>query len=648
MSRSEPEEMAPKRSKPVVILKFDMHIYTFTLTLKELNQAIKEFFIPMDLRHRLPPPDLTMNKLLNDVIGIYIEQLDQGRMGIPLFLFRDPGHWFSFENKSGGRAKKCFKEITSSLKGWKKKFFLIDMRAIPKAMTWRHIDTDVRDDFLISYHKSDADRIAKRVILLHKPRHPLLYMCGLTMDFRHSELSHNLPHWNGTLVSKGNSIPDNEHLPVRTITPLAVGYNLFKANSKRAGEGSSVSLKKKRARKNAGPIGSEFEGTIFAAPINQCIPKPLHEVGGLKGKEVETPIVNLSDHTRELTPPLVDKTSEEQVVHEDDQTRDTNLADAHSFHSIYKKDNDEDADDHRFVPEWGLKSDLRISFYRACKEINSQLATPPEDEVLCSLTNYEVVRCTYQSLGQSMLSQVELLKRYEKLNRDHLDLYNRSEDQLKELNRMRTDCQGERQSNEGLSKNLVLLESAHAQCSDGERELTDRLKDMERERDDWIRTASYQVERIKKLEGDLEPKFKQLDRVQVLEEKKARLMGQLAQSDMASQSVVRDLIPTAICRLLTSVKYRKSLAVPIGVCYIAGWLGGLSLGHKEEEVAAILPNTSNLDIEGSKVSPDLPSTIAGDQSGSSTKQGEGNMTKPDSQDAHLVKTFANAPLNTTA
>ncbi|GKB54796.1 hypothetical protein Tco_0905549 [Tanacetum coccineum] len=229
MSRSEPEEMAPKRSKPVVILKFDMHIYTFTLTLKELNQAIKEFFIPMDLRHRLPPPDLTMNKLPNNVIGIYVEQLDQGRMRIPFSIFLlvvisatvslfrvlyklcKHGHWFLFENKSGGRAKKCFKEITSSLKGWKKKFFLIDMRAIPKAMTWRHIDTDVRDDFLISYHKSDADRIAKRVILLHKPRHPLLYMCGLTMDFRHSELSHNYLIGMGQLVSKETPSPTMRH-----------------------------------------------------------------------------------------------------------------------------------------------------------------------------------------------------------------------------------------------------------------------------------------------------------------------------------------------------------------------------------------------------------------------------------------------------
>ncbi|GJX84270.1 hypothetical protein Tco_0335044 [Tanacetum coccineum] len=53
-------------------------------------------------------------------------------------------------------------------------------------------------------------------------------------------------------------------------------------------------------------------------------------------------------------------------------------------------------------------------------------------------------------------------------------------------------------------------------------------------------------------------------------------------------------------RLHTSVEYRKSLVVPIGLCFTAGWLGGLNLGKNEDEVASMLSETSNLDIEGSK------------------------------------------------
>ncbi|GJU18295.1 hypothetical protein Tco_1146261 [Tanacetum coccineum] len=87
--------MAPESSQAVVFLKFDMHIYTSIMTEGELKDAVSEYCIPADLHPRLPPPSLTMNK-----------------------LSCEQGHWFSFENKTGGRAKKCFKEVTSSLKGW--------------------------------------------------------------------------------------------------------------------------------------------------------------------------------------------------------------------------------------------------------------------------------------------------------------------------------------------------------------------------------------------------------------------------------------------------------------------------------------------------------------------------------------------------
>ncbi|GJY66202.1 hypothetical protein Tco_0468440 [Tanacetum coccineum] len=123
---------ALESSKPVVILKFDMHIYTSTLTLEGLNHVIKEFCIPLDL-----------HPLKVCTIEIYT-----------ILITTKPGH----------------------------------------------IDTDVRDDFPISYNEGDVDRIADHVILLRKLPTPLLYMCGLTMDCRHPELSHVIKDAEG----KGN------------------------------------------------------------------------------------------------------------------------------------------------------------------------------------------------------------------------------------------------------------------------------------------------------------------------------------------------------------------------------------------------------------------------------------------------------------
>nr|GEW58765.1 hypothetical protein [Tanacetum cinerariifolium] len=147
---------------------------------------------------------MTIEKLLENVIGIYIEPLEQGGMRILFSTFLLPimkyfrvhisqlvpmgvnrvtmfeicyrnlrisstvslfwvfnklckqGHWFSIENKTSKLAKNCFNEITSSLKGWKKKFFLINRRAMPDAMAWRHMDKDVSDDFPIIYNEGDT------------------------------------------------------------------------------------------------------------------------------------------------------------------------------------------------------------------------------------------------------------------------------------------------------------------------------------------------------------------------------------------------------------------------------------------------------------------------------------------------------------
>ncbi|GKB59591.1 hypothetical protein Tco_0915777, partial [Tanacetum coccineum] len=101
------------------------------------------------------------------------------------------------------------------------------------------------------------------------------------------------------------------------------------------------------------------------------------------------------------------------------------------------------------------------------------------------------------------------------------------------------------------------------------------------------------------------PKSKQLldveERVRVLEEENTELVWELAQVKIARYKVVREFIPTVVSRLHSNVEYQKSLAVPIGLCFTVGWLGGLSMGRKEEEIATMLTNTSNLDIEGSKV-----------------------------------------------
>ncbi|GJX82290.1 hypothetical protein Tco_0331771 [Tanacetum coccineum] len=569
-----------------------------------------------------------MDKLLSKYIGIYIEQLRQGGLRIPFSTFFfvvikhfkvfyklcKQGHQFSFENKTGGRSKKCFKEVTSSMKGWKKKFFLIDRRAISKAMPCRHTDTDVRDDFLTNYNEGDVERLVEHVVPLRPPPHHLLYVCGLTTACRHPKLSYSIKDSTGQGDTYDRCFPwmifysfqcgtgllsvEKPNTKIAEAREKKEKLALAKTQLKCVGEGGSEAPRKKKARKAKDIIALNSKKTTYVHPIRQANLKPLDETitSHLKGTAG-----NVAGGSR---PP----NSEKDVVDLRDSYRPSYLVPrvAHSFHYVHDEENYKDAATRRFVLDWGLRDDLRICPFWVCKELVSYLATPAEDEFLSSFSNIKVVR--------------------------------------------------EMQENDRLSKKVVLLESAHSGCSDRDRELMDWLKDMEKERDDWRQTASEQVERIKKLKEALEPKSKQL----VDDEEKVQLL-----------EVVK--------KLHMSVEYMKSLAVPIGLCLSAGWLGDLSLGKTQEQIAAMLFETSNLDIEGfitwkdkhceiftkqypyvqkvvdsyrlpmdalMKISPDDPPPTANDGTKPSTKNNDDCTATKTPPEIQMTETITSAPPKT--
>ncbi|GKE34417.1 hypothetical protein Tco_1453739 [Tanacetum coccineum] len=90
----------------------------------------------------------------------------------------------------------------------------------------------------------------------------------------------------------------------------------------------------------------------------------------------------------------------------------------------------------------------------------------------------------------------------------------------------------------------------------------------------------------------------------MLEGENTKLVAGLAQAEMDHQKLVQEFVKT----LYTRVKYRKSLAVPIGLCFTAGWLGGLSLVVDSYR----LPMDDLL-----KISPDVPSPTANAETGPS-------------------------------
>nr|GEX75015.1 hypothetical protein [Tanacetum cinerariifolium] len=132
-----PHAFGSQTAGDVVISKFDMHVYTSVLTSDEVNSLVAEYAIPLDLHPCIPPFGLTMNRLPTDKIAL-----------------EGP-------------------------------FFLIDRRAIPDAMPWRHQDSSVADSAPTSVRTKDIQWLCVNVIDLRPVHLAMLYAVGRTTIWKH-------------------------------------------------------------------------------------------------------------------------------------------------------------------------------------------------------------------------------------------------------------------------------------------------------------------------------------------------------------------------------------------------------------------------------------------------------------------------------
>ncbi|GKC95268.1 hypothetical protein Tco_1160710 [Tanacetum coccineum] len=69
---------------------------------------------------------------------------------------------------------------------------------------------------------------------------------------------------------------------------------------------------------------------------------------------------------------------------------------------------------------------------------------------------------------------------------------------------------------------------------------------------------------------------------------------------MNRHKLIREFIPEVVKKLHMSMEFRQCLVVSISLCFTASWLGGLSRGKTQDQIAAMLSGTRDLDIEGYK------------------------------------------------
>ncbi|GKB18980.1 hypothetical protein Tco_0852903 [Tanacetum coccineum] len=167
------------------------------------------------------------------------------------------GDWFTFERRVGpGSGGKILNETFSGLKGWKKRFFFLDRRAIPQAMAWRHHDSDIHDPLPTDgFHASDVVTLTNQSIDIRPVPSGLLFHAGLATTW---EFSGFLPVFKDT---EGNVVTMSEYLRF----PFLDGATIE--------QGDALSARDAITQRTTGPL-----------PVNQSLPEKTARL-----KEVEIP-----------------------------------------------------------------------------------------------------------------------------------------------------------------------------------------------------------------------------------------------------------------------------------------------------------------------------------------------------------------------
>ncbi|GKD51515.1 hypothetical protein Tco_1280491, partial [Tanacetum coccineum] len=158
--------------------------------------------IPRDLHPRLPSEEFVMSDLPDDAIGVYHCIFDFSGVRIPFssFLLALIKHYkvhfsrlgplglnkvvtfeFSFAKRRASSLV-CIDDNRSCMKRWKSGFFLIDRRAIPDYISWRHPDSAINDlkPPAGCFNMEDVRRLSAHVVKLKDMPEGVLVLSGLS------------------------------------------------------------------------------------------------------------------------------------------------------------------------------------------------------------------------------------------------------------------------------------------------------------------------------------------------------------------------------------------------------------------------------------------------------------------------------------
>nr|GEY14167.1 hypothetical protein [Tanacetum cinerariifolium] len=528
--------------------KFDMHLYKSSLN--ETHVRYRGLF------RKLVP--LGVNRVI--FFEMYCRSLDISPT-VPLFhvfyKLCKQGNWFSFQNRTEKDCKPCLKDAPTSLKKWNDNFFLVDWRAAPIAMAWRHHDSNVADSLPrpSEYNASDVAKLREDSYFACTARVThLAPIAGCLKDIP--------PNTGDMMVAEmpcRKVLDDKEKKKKKAEEKAAAkapAANIQVDAAVNKGAGKEGPFKKRRVR--AGPlVPPNSEHVSSPTPLNQA--KPLES---LADEEHASPpcrlVAWIPCETRRMSMPLPYGLTREvretlmlpmplRVIA---TTRvaypDYRLLTSMTLHSL------------PFTPQWGLTDSSRMDNSRKCRDMMANLFTPADEEFFNEGVRDELaIRRSWKMLCQSAQQQANTLLRFEAIKEQPANLAYAHES-CKDVKYRYKECR----------KELVVLQSVYNEKVsafdqlfknyDGaltrEKGLQDRLEGLKEEKRESNQLNSLQANQIKQLEEALKQSKANTQQLRIEKE--------------------RDVFSLAIGK---------------------GFMDGISIGREDADVRPILQATLNDD-----------------------------------------------------
>ncbi|GKD24828.1 hypothetical protein Tco_1231042 [Tanacetum coccineum] len=206
-----------------------------------------------------------------------------------------------------------------------------------------------------------------------------------------------------------------------------------------------------------------------------------------------------------------------------------------------------------FTPQWGLTESSRMDNSRQCRDMMSNLFTPADLEFFNEGVRHEsAVRRSWKMLCQSAQQQANVLLRFESLMEEHADLVYAHES-YNDVKIRYKECKRELAKAQSAYDEKVLACDQLSKNYDGalirEKSLQERVEELEEEKREAEQLTSEQADRIKHLEEALK----------------------------------------------LSIEYKRSLGEAFSLAISKGFIDGISIGRKEEDIRAILKVIPSVD-----------------------------------------------------